>query len=480
MAASKYMLINRRHLHVLVYLLLTPLVSAAQDSAAKFKRLEEQQFLSIVRMYHPVMKQAQITVDKAKANLLIARSGFDPALYYNNSQKTFDGRNYYQYVNPELKIPTWFGIEVKAGTENNNGLNTDTELSPGQSSYVGITVPLAKNLLMDKRRAALKLSKQMVIMSESERALAINNLLYEAGSSYWNWVRTFLTVNVLDEMLALSRERFRLVKTGFYQGDRPALDTTEALAQLQQFEYLKAEATVSWQVAGQELSNFLWDAGGGFYQLDSLTIPGIRLQDLGIADPAFPSLADLSGISALNHPQLNMYEQKLNILGIERKLKFQDLLPKVDVSANLLNKGYNVFNKIGGNFYENNNKFNISVGLPLRLSEGRGGYRLAGYKIKETVLDRDMKKQSILNKLYASYSEMAGLEGQAAIYEKAVQNFGKLARGESQRFQAGESTLFLVNARENKFLESQQKLIELKTKYHKAKLSVLWAAGVLR
>lgn len=469
-----------KYLNCITSVMLVSMVAASQDTVTNRKFLYEQQFLSIVRSYHPIMKQAQITVEKAKASLLMARSGFDPALYYNNSQKTFDGRNYYQYVNPELKIPTWFGIEVKAGTENNNGLNTDTELSPGQSSYVGITVPLAKNLLMDKRRAALKQSKQMLIMSESERVLAINNLLYEAGSAYWNWVRAFLTVNVLDEMLTLSRERFRLVKTGFYQGDRPALDTTEALAQLQQFEYMKADATVSWQVAGQELSNFLWDANGGFYQLDSLTFPGIRLQELGITDPAFPALADLSGISALNHPQLKMYEQKLNILGIERKLKFQDLLPKVDVSANLLNKGYNVFNKIGGNFYEYNNKFNISVGLPLRFSEGRGGYRLAGYKIKETVLDRDMKKQSILNKLNASYSEMAGLAGQVEVYEKAVQNFGKLARGESQRFQAGESTLFLVNVRENKFLESQQKLIELKTKYHKSKLSVLWAAGVLR
>lgn len=462
------------------YMLLTCLAVNAQDKVPGNKMLNEQQFLSIVRSYHPVMKQAQLTVDKAKASLLMARSGFDPALYFNNSQKTFDGRNYYQYINPELKIPTWFGVELKAGTENNNGLNTDTELSPGQSSYVGITVPLAKNLLMDKRRAALKQSKQMVIMSESERALAINNLLYDAGAAYWNWVRSYLTVTLVDEMVTLSRERFRLVKTGYFQGDRPALDTTEALAQLQQFEYMKSDALVAWQVAGQELSNFLWDSKGGFYQVDTLTFPDMQTPGLGKPDPSFPSLADLTGSAAVSHPQLKMYEQKLNILSIERKLKFQDLLPKVDVSANLLNKGYNVFNKIGGNFYENNNKFSISMGLPLRLSEGRGGYRLAGYKIKETTLDMDMKRQTILNKLNASFSEMSGLAGQVEIYEQATQNFGKLARGENVRFQAGESSLFMVNARENKYLESQQKLIELKTKYQKSKLTVLWAAGLLR
>ena len=75
-------------------------------------------------------------------------------------------------------------------------------------------------------------------------------------------------------------------------------------------------------------------------------------------------LADLLAQATVSHPALAMYEQKLQALRIERKLKFQDLLPKIDLSANLLNKGYNVFNKIGGNFYENNNKFGISLGLP--------------------------------------------------------------------------------------------------------------------
>ena len=54
-----------------------------------------------------------------------------------------------------------------------------------------------------------------------------------------------------------------------------------------------------------------------------------------------------------------------------------------------------------------------------------------------------------------------------------------LQKGEETRFVNGESTLFLLNAREQKTIESEQKLVELKAKVQKAAVNVKWAAGVL-
>ena len=65
------------------------------------------------------------------------------------------------------------------------------------------------------------------------------------------------------------------------------------------------------------------------------------------------------------------------------------------------------------------------------------------------------------------------------ILEKAFKNFLILQRGEEIRFQAGESSLFLINARENKTLEALQKLQELKAKFFKTATTLQWAAGQL-
>jgi outer membrane protein TolC len=51
---------------------------------------------------------------------------------------------------------------------------------------------------------------------------------------------------------------------------------------------------------------------------------------------------------------------------------------------------------------------------------------------------------------------------------------------EESKLSNGESSLFLVNSRETKALEAQEKLIEIKTKYYKTSYKLLWAAGLLQ
>ena len=46
---------------------------------------------------------AAIAVDKANANLLSAKGGFDPVVELEARQKNFDSKNYYTYNNAQLK-----------------------------------------------------------------------------------------------------------------------------------------------------------------------------------------------------------------------------------------------------------------------------------------------------------------------------------------------------------------------------------------
>jgi outer membrane protein TolC len=453
--------------------------SYAQDSLSK--TLSPGDFIAIVKKFHPVVKQAAINIEKATAGITTARGGFDPSVYLNTDQKTFDGKNYYNYVNPELKIPTWYGIEIKGGFENNGGNYLNSEISEGKSSYIGLSVPLAKNRLMDKRRAVLQQAKIFKGQTEAERENIINDLLYDAYSAYWNWVKEYQVYSIISNTVQVNEARFALIKIAFRQGDRPAIDTTEALTQLQSFQYMQSESEVRLKNAAVEVSNFLWLANNTFYQLGDDVSPDEKWNEQSIADLPLPVLEELLSNARLTHPKLTIYNYKLQWLEVERKLKFQSLLPTVNVKANLLNKGYDIFNGFGKTgFYENNNKFGLEIGLPLRLSEGRGSYKAAKLKIQETNLEISLQQQAIENKIKTYYNELLGLKQQVKIYTAAYSNYQTLFRGEDTRFKTGESSLFLLNSRENKQLEAQQKLIELKVKYFKAVQAVQWAAGQLR
>jgi outer membrane protein TolC len=209
-------------------------------------------FIDVVRSFHPVVKQAQIGVDMAKAARLAARGAFDPAFYLSTDQKTFDGKNYFIYTNPELKIPTWYGVEVKAGLENNGGLFTSDEISLGKTSYLGVSVPLAKNLVMDKRRAALQQAKIFVQQSEADRLIQVNDILLDAYIAYLDWQSRYQFLQVVRNAVEVNAARFNLVKIAYRQGDRPAIDTVEALAQLQNFQFLEQEAMLRFRNAGVE------------------------------------------------------------------------------------------------------------------------------------------------------------------------------------------------------------------------------------
>lgn len=453
------------------------MILVSVNSFAQHKTLSLTEFIGLVKQNHPVAKQAALQVDKAKADLLSSRGAFDPVFQLETENKTFDNKNYYFYTNPELKFATWPGIDVKAGLENNGGKFIDPEYSIGKTSYLGIEVPLARNLLMDKRRAALMTAKIMVNMGEQERLQMMNDLLFDAYLSYWNWAGAEQIYAVVSRFVTVSNQRLGLVRLAWQQGDRPAIDTTEALAQLQSFLAMQADAQVDVANARLQVSNYLWNENDTAYMLpddwapDSLTVFG--------ADDEL-ALSTLLETSNLSNPSLQMYNYKLDALDVEKRLKFQSLLPYFNVKANMLNSGYSVLKNVNIPFVENNYKFGVDVKIPLLLRDGRGDYKKAKLKIAETKYMFSNKQWEVENKIKSYFNETVALEQQIKLNQSAYTGYETLLRAENTRYQNGESSLFLINTRENKVLETAQKIIELEVKWMKARYAAQWSAGVLR
>lgn len=461
---------------IFLLLILCTQALVAQDSV---HTLSARQVMEIVKRYHPVALQAGILVEQAKADLVSARGQFDPVFENEAAQKTFEGTAYYSYNRPEISIPTWFGIEVKAGLEYLSGNRTDPVDTKGESSYLGISIPLAKNLLMDKRRAALQSAKIFRQASVAERRNMLNQLMLDALKSYWSWVKEYQLYQVMNEAVAINESRFRWVRSAYQLGDRAAIDTTEVLAQWQQFELLRSQAWLNFQNAGLELSVYLWTAGAQPYELPSNIIPQEPLREISVMNQPVPVLNELLNAAVSNHPELRLYQYKLQALNIERKLKFQELLPVVNFRYNQLGRGYDVWKTATSPYFENNYRYGLSISIPLRLSQGRGEYKKARLKINYAELELEQKKRQVENKVRSYFNELLALKEQVKWQEQSWRNYLQLQRAEELRFRSGESSLFLVNARETKALDALQKLLELKAKYFVSENTVRWAAGNL-
>jgi outer membrane protein TolC len=78
------------------------------------------------------------------------------------------------------------------------------------------------------------------------------------------------------------------------------------------------------------------------------------------------------------------------------------------------------------------------------------------------------------------YNETFQLQNQLDQYQQNYVAFNTLLRNEELRFTNGESSLFMINSRENKVMETQEKLVELRIKYFKSYYAIQWSAGLLR
>jgi outer membrane protein TolC len=439
-----------------------------------------QRVVNQVRQHHPIVKQANLLVQQADAERLAALGNLDPVLSHTSANKTLNTERYYNYHNPELSIPTWIGADIIIGAENLSGTRTDPMETPGNSSYVGINIPLAKGLLLDKRRATLQKARIYSTMSLQQQRALVNDVVMESIAAYWRWVEAEQIVNIVAQNVAVTSKRFDLVKKAYANGERPAIDTIEVLAQLQSFELLLTTVQLHLQQAKLAISAYLWNDNATAITLNGNSVSSQNWQQEVASNVVDKSLEQWVLRASANHPELSIYDRKKEVLNVEKKLAKQNLLPKLDFRYNQLGKNLALHRTlITGPLFVNNNQWSIKASMPLLFREAKGNYKATLLALEQNQWQLLAKKTSIQIKVQQYYAEYLSLQQQIALQEAAYKNYTKLVSAEERKFFNGESSIFLINSRETKALEAYEKLISLKTKLGKIYYALMWAAGEL-
>ncbi|HBF19751.1 MAG TPA: transporter [Cryomorphaceae bacterium] len=447
-----------------------------QDSTYLFSY---EKFMDQVRNHHPLAMQAELAVERGEARLQRSRGGFDPKVFSQANQKYFDGTTYYRLWDSGLKIPTWYGIEVKGGFEKNDGtyLNPENSTSDGGFRYAGLSLPIGQRLFIDQRRASLKQAKIYQESTLAERRILLNELLLEAGKAYWNWFEAYHTREVYEDAYLLSTERMRAIKSTAILGDRPFIDTLEAGIQVQNRLLALQEARMMEANARELASVYLWNDGSIPLEIDAQTRPeDDEIDQFSFTDPALDTLSFNSDLPNL-HPELERSRLKIDELKVEERLKREQLKPVVDLKYNLLTQpvGDEGLSELTANNYQ----WGISFGIPIFLRKERGDLKLTRLKIQSAEWDLLAKRQNIQYKLRSSFNEWETTRSQISIMDKTVKDYSSLLEGERTMFDAGESSLFMINSRESAYINSRIKLIQLVSKNQVANAKVKYALGNL-
>ena len=453
----------------LLFLLLFPLLLPAQDLPPV---LTEDDFLDLVATHHPLAVRAALQRDRAAAVLRQARGGFDPKLYGDLDQKYFKGTNYYSHIEGGVKIPTWFGVELNAAYERNDGTFLNPELNvPEQGLYAaGVTVSLGQGLFFDERRAELQRARIYQRATVAERQVLLNELLYEAGAAYWEWAGAQAAVQIYRDAVQLARDRYEAVVTGAELGDRPAIDTLEARIQVQSRQLSLETAQLDLINAAARLNALLWLDGVIPVELNDNTLP---------PPPATVTVAPLGPVQTnFANPELLRTRFKLEQLEVDERLQREFLKPRLDVKYNALLAG-SVDEPIFEGYSSNNYKWGVTFSQPLLLRKERGKLQLTRIKLSETQFELVDKTALLAAKVQQAENEANVTVSQFTLAGQNADDYAQLLAGEQALFRAGESSLFLVNSREVKYIDALVKRIELLVKHRKARLARAFATGEL-
>lgn len=467
------------------FLIICVLTCRAVFVFAQNEALDWVTFRGEVLAGHPLARSADLELERAEAAVLRARGGFDLKTYGDFFGKNFNEKNYFRYGEAGLKLPTWAGLELKGAYNLASGdfLNPESEIPKAGQAAFGFNWTLGQGLLIDERRAGLLQARIGRRTAEATRAAVLNDLLFDAARAYWTWAVAASQVGLLEESLRQAEIRLEGLRESVAQGDKPPIDTTETLLQVQTRQLDLALARLELRNAALELANFRWQ--NAEIQLPPENLPAAPALVLTEPAPLFlPVTAENLRQNALaRHPELRLYEAKLQDLAVERRWKNEKRKPVLDLNYTLLGNGWQFFPSPapegGLGVVANDVKYGVHVSFPLPNRKARGDWQITQIKIAQTELELAQKRRAVETKVRQYANEAETLASQLALSRALADNYRRLLDAELERFRFGESTIFLINTREQRWLEAQLKYLKLLGEFRKAEAAALWAAGAL-
>ncbi len=453
---------EKKSIFILFFCFYNTISSAQTDS----KILTYNEYIANILMFHPIAKQADIKLRRAIAEFFTAEGNLDPTLEASLNEKNFDDKLYYRKFNAKVVVPTQYGLDFVAGYENTTGnfLNPENSTDRFGLWHLGVEVNILQGLIINERSIAFDQAEIFQDLAVSERAILINKLLYSASLSYLIWQEFVAFEAVLLENKILAEQYYRDTKATYLGGEKTAMDTLEAYILLQDTENLIQKNGIRLLKAKQDIENYIW--------LDHLPVglqANTQPEDYQNKIFQFATDRDINN-SLAKHPELLEKINKQSYLETAQKLKREKLKPKLKLKYNPL-----IGMSDDGNVYNfTNYKLGANLSFPFFRRTERAEIEKGLIKLEEIALDIDNKKNELQNKIESSLEQQANLRAQIALLSKNVAGYKRLLELEGEKFRFGESTFFILNKRQEKYIDGQLKLIDLEIKLQGEYLNYLY------
>ena len=417
------------------------------------KILSYEDYMAIVLANHPVAKAADLLDVRSQAVRLNAVAQFDPKIMSDIERKYFKDTEYFTRWNSELKVQTPFAAEFSVGYENNDGAFLGNEFSVPDNglAYATIKLPLLSGLMFDENRFNLREARLIAERNSLDRQIMVNELIYQASTSYSKWLYSYLDVLNYEQAVVVTKQRLDNSIQLFINGDIPAIDTLESTINYNSMRFGLIKSNNKLIKAKQMLDLFIWDADMNPMSSDEDLIPD-QIDVAEVLSWLESEEERLLNFDILDLPPLALYDNKRANLDLKRLLIKEDLKPNLDLK-------YNTLLTVGGdnpiNFNANDYKFGVNFSYPFFTRKTRAKLQINEVEQLEVDYAFRAKRLETELKIRNAIRQCGLLTDQIDLVVQNIEMNGVLLEAEREKFNIGESSIFLLNQRELKLLKAR-------------------------
>lgn len=416
---------------------------------------------------YPLLLAAMQERRMAQGKALGAEGAFDAKLGLNSEAHQF---GYYKSrtsgAKVEVPLADWGG-EVFGGYKRGQGnfgpWEQDTLTLSGGEWSGGVRLPLLRDRETDERRTELLLARLSVELANASIANQRLKLLETAASSYWEWVASGHTLAVAESLLQLAEARIEQVEEAAAAGEIARIEIVDNQRAVLERRSAVIAAERALQGAVFELSLFYRSANG-----EPQLVPRERLPDF--PEPAIISAEQVQeGLqqALTRRPEIAGTLVEVRQRSAELALARNQLLPQIDFTAKYgRDAGSGPITKRGSEFVAG-----VTLESPFQRRKAKGAAAVQEAKLEQ--LDQKLRfarnriEVQVRDAAFALDAAVRRLELARAEQDTAQQ----LAEAERERFDLGDSTLFVVNLRELSAASARLKVFRALGDCHKAEAS---------
>ncbi len=455
---------NRRMSELAVLILAFGFLGASVSDASEILTMDH--VIRSVQKYYPVLRAQQYERESASRELDAARGGFDPVVRssaYTHPRAQYD----YWHWDNEIEQPTGlWGARVFAGYRKSDGnipvYDGQLVTDPRGEARIGMALPLLRGGSTDERRTRIAVASQELGVQTAQTELDQVESIKSARFYYIEWVTAGHKMRVSRDLLRLAEERDRLVRKRVARGDAAEIESVDNARAVAQREALLVASRRNFEAASLDLSLFLRDEQGAPMVPQESQIPAEGLRSEITFESSPSPLLDAPPLN--DHPLARRWDsligRKTNELSLAKNL----VLPRLDLEAlGTRDLGPPPTARTGDEI-----RLSLKLEFPLFFRAPTGRLQAAELERSRLKELRRFALERIRNGVTDADQAVRAARERIAIAKNEWRLSLRVEEAERKRFASGDSTVFLVNQREQATFDSAVREIDARADLNRA------------